>query len=209
MSGRRAKGRAPRPAGGAGPLPIDVTPLPAEFHRRTPIALARALLGRLLVRSHAGGRLQIGRIVETEAYLGPHDLAAHSARGRTSRTEVLFGPAGRAYVYLVYGLHHCFNVGAGRGAAVLVRALEPIHGITVRTDGPGRLTAALGIDRALNGTSLDAGPLWIASGTAVPATEIERTPRIGVEYAGAWASKPLRFHLRSSPFVSRAPRRRR
>src|SRR5208282_1631275 len=112
-------------------------PLPRSFYDRDAVVLARALLGTHLVRRDASG-LQIGRIVEVEAYLGPHDLAAHSSRGRTRRTEVMFGPPGFAYVYLIYGIYCCLNVVAGpegRAAAVLVRALEPVYGIEGRTNG--------------------------------------------------------------------------
>ncbi len=111
--------------------------------------MAVDLLGKCLV-SVAGGRRRWGRIVETEAYLGPHDLACHASRGRTARTEVMFGPPGHAYVYFIYGMHYCVNVvteRAGHAAAVLIRALEPGPGVLGQTDGPGRLCKALGIDR--------------------------------------------------------------
>src|SRR3954463_6352376 len=116
-------------------------PLPRDFYDRPADVVARELLGALLLR-RTGDRLRIGRIVETEAYLGPHDLAAHSARGRTPRTEVMFGPPGHAYVYLIYGIHHCLNVvteAEGHAAAVLIRALEPIRVVEGNTKGPGLL----------------------------------------------------------------------
>src|SRR6185437_9358325 len=115
------------------------------FYDRDAETVARALLGKLLAH-RVDGTLRVGRIVESEAYLGPHDLAAHSARGRTARTEVMFGPPGHAYVYLIYGMHHCLNVvteAEGHAAAVLIRALEPVQNIEGRTSGPGLLCRAL------------------------------------------------------------------
>ena len=181
---------------------MGTTPLPLSFHVRDAKTVARALLGMDLVH-FVRGRPRVGRIVETEAYLGPHDLACHSAKGRTARTEVMFGPAGHAYLFLVYGMHLCVNVVVGHGAAVLIRALEPGEGLEGhRTDGPGRLTRALGLTLALNARPLDRAPLLIAQGLAVPARHIEASPRIGVDYAGAWADKPLRFVDRRSTFIS-------
>jgi DNA-3-methyladenine glycosylase len=163
--------------------------------------VAKALLGQVLVHE-VGGVRRAGRIVETEAYLGPHDLACHSSKGRTARTEVMFGPPGHAYVFLVYGLHHCVNVVTGAGAAVLIRALEPLEGLEgQRTDGPGRLTRALGLTRAYDGLPLDAPPLFLAAGPPVRA--VGSSPRIGVDFAGPWAQKPLRFFEKKNPFVSR------
>lgn len=175
--------------------------LPRDFAARDTRVVAKALLGQLLVHQVDGVR-RMGRIVETEAYLGPHDLACHSSRGRTARTEVMFGPPGHAYVFLVYGMHHCVNVVTGGGAAVLIRALEPLEGLpTARTDGPGRLTRALGINRSHDGLPLDRAPLFLAAGP--PVRRVARSPRIGVEYAGAWARKPLRYFEKDSPFVSK------
>ncbi|MCU0698661.1 MAG: DNA-3-methyladenine glycosylase [Myxococcaceae bacterium] len=179
---------------------MTLTPLPRAFSARDTIDVARALLGQLLVHE-AGGVRRAGRIVETEAYLGPHDLACHSSKGRTARTEVMFGPPGHAYVFLVYGMHHCVNVVTGNGAAVLVRALEPVEGLAqARTDGPGRLTRAMGITRAHDGWPLDERPLFLAAGT--PVRRIGRSARIGVEYAGAWARRQLRFFDAASRYVS-------
>lgn len=173
-------------------------PLPAAFSARETTLVARALLGQLLVHGE-----RVGRIVETEAYLGPHDLACHSSKGRTARTEVMFGPPGRAYVYLIYGMHLCFNVVTGGGAAVLVRALEPVEGLEGRTDGPGRLTKALGLSlRAHNGLPLDAPPFFLARGEDVAPRHIAATARIGVDYAGSWARRKLRFFDKRSDFVS-------
>ncbi len=180
---------------------VTVTPLPRSFCARSPERLARALLGQLLVHV-VRGRPRVGRIVETEAYLGPHDLACHSAKGRTPRTEVMFGPPGHAYVYLIYGLHHCVNVVTSDGAAVLVRALEPLTPLG-RTDGPGRLTRALGIGLSRNAHPLDRAPLFLAEGVTVSSRHVERTERIGVDYAGEWAKAPLRFVDRRSKHLSR------
>lgn len=164
--------------------------------------MARALLGMDLIHV-VGDAQRVGRIVETEAYLGPQDLACHSSKGRTPRTEVMFGPAGHAYVFLVYGMHLCFNVVTGDGAAVLIRALEPRGDFQgARTDGPGRLTRALGLTLGLNAHPLDSPPLFLARGKPVPSQHIGMSPRIGVDYAGEWAGKLLRFFDQRSPFVS-------
>lgn len=181
-----------------------LTALPRTFAARAPITVARALLGQLLVHQQ-GRRTRVGRIVETEAYLGPHDLACHASKGRTPRTEVMFGPPGHAYVFLVYGMHHCVNVVVGHGAAVLIRAIEPLDGFepSARGDGPGRLTRALDITRAHDGLPLDRPPVFLAPGTAP--RRIARSPRIGVDYAGVWAHKPLRFFDPDSDSVSRSP----
>ncbi|HEY6643120.1 DNA-3-methyladenine glycosylase [Povalibacter sp.] len=180
--------------------------LPRSFYAHETLTVAKELLGLHLVRVGAEGR-QVGRIVEVEAYKGPHDLAAHSARGRTQRTEVMFGPPGHAYVYLIYGFWNCLNVvTAAHGVphAVLIRGLEPISGISDTTHGPGLLCRALGIDRTLNGTDLTGGTLWIERPLAKDyrAPKIVRSTRIGVDYAGAWAQKPWRFFDAQSPYVS-------
>lgn len=181
--------------------------LPRQFYNRDAETVARELLGTLLVRIIEGTE-RVGRIVEAEAYLGPHDLAAHSSKGRTRRTEVMFGPPGRAYVYLIYGIHHCLNAvteAEGSASAVLIRALEPIQNIENGTNGPGRLCRTLGIDRQLNGHDLTrAGELFFAEPeTTQPPFELVATPRIGVDYAGEWAAKPLRFYIRGNPYVSK------
>jgi DNA-3-methyladenine glycosylase len=187
--------------------PLDAV-LSRSFYERGAVAVARGLLGKVLVHE-AKSELRAARIVETEAYVGPHDLACHASRGRTSRTEVMFGPAGHAYVYLVYGVHWCFNAVIGRegtAAAVLVRGVEPLAGIPfgVRTDGPGRLTQALGIGRTENRVDLTSGPLRIVEGPPPVGRSIRRGPRVGVNYAGGWANRPLRFWVEGSPGVSRA-----
>ncbi len=175
-------------------------PLPRAFFARPAAIVARALLGATLRVRAADGVIRSGRVVETEAYVGPHDLACHAAKGRTQRTEVMFGPAGHAYVYLVYGLHELFNVVTGAEGdpeAVLVRALEPAPGTSgprgeQRGDGPGRLTRLLGIDRSLLGLPVDAPPLTIHPGRRP--RRVVATPRVGVEYAGPrWAGARLRF----------------
>jgi len=183
-------------------------PLPHSFYERPARVVARALLGKVLV--HAG---RAGRIVETEAYVGAHDLACHAARGRTARTQILWGPPGRAYVYFIYGMHWCFNAVTGREgrpAAVLVRGLEPVAGFDgpVRLDGPGRLCRALDITGAQNGADLVTSGLRILDAPGVPGRAAERGPRIGVDYAEEWAERPLRFWVRGSPGVSRGRRSR-
>ena len=158
-----------------------------------------------LVVRHPGG-LKIGRIVETEAYQGPQDLAAHSAGGRrTARTEIMYGAAGYAYVYLIYGVWHCLNVvTATRGVphAVLLRALEPVRGIDTPSWGPGLLCRALGIDRRDNGRDLLGKGLWIQAPRALPPLRIGAGPRINVDYAGPWARRKWRFFDLDSPYVS-------
>lgn len=188
--------------------PAPGHPLPHSFYERPARVVARALLGKVLVH---GGRA--GRIVETEAYVGTHDLACHASRGKTARTTILWGPPGRAYVYFVYGMHWCFNAVTGREgrpAAVLVRGLEPVAGFDapVRLDGPARLCRELDISGAQNGADLVTSELRILDAPAVRGREVERGPRIGVDYAEAWALAPLRFWVRGSPGVSggRRPR---
>jgi DNA-3-methyladenine glycosylase len=180
-----------------------VTPLPLSFSARSPKRLARALLGTLVVHQPPRGAPRVGRIVETEAYLGPHDLASHTARGRTRRNEPMFGPHGHAYVYFVYGMHFCLNVVTGKGAAVLLRALEPVSAGLADPDGPAKLTRALGVTLAHNTLPLDRAPLFLSAGTPVPAKHVTVTTRIGVDYAGEWAKAPLRFYDARSEWVSR------
>ena len=174
-----------------------------DFFARPTLEVARRMLGLYLVHETPAGR-RAGRVVETEAYVGPEDRASHAARGLTQRTRVMFGPPGHAYIYLVYGLHCCFNVvteAAGYPAAVLVRALEPAEGLPpgTSTRGPGLLCRALGIDRRLNGADLVTGALYLEDrGDVVLPADIAAAPRIGVSYAGAWADRPWRFYVRSS-----------
>lgn len=190
------------------------TAVQAKFYARPTDEVARGLLGRILV-SEVGGRRQqtAGRIVEVEAYVGPHDPACHAyGHRRTARTEPLYGPPGTAYVYFTYGMHWCLNAVTetqGFPAAVLIRALEPIAGLeTMRQRrgkeplcaGPARLCEALGVTGDLNGASLQRGVLRIVDGTRPRKRDIVAGPRIGITQAANW---PLRFYLKDSPFVSR------
>ena len=179
--------------------------LPRSFYDRDTITVARELLGKWLVHVTHGAE-RIGRIVEVEAYLGPHDLAAHSARGLTERTKVMFGPPGHAYVYFIYGMHHCMNVVTereGQASAVLLRALEPVQHVTGRTCGPGRLCRAMHIDRRLNAHDLLSDNFFITAPPDHRPQVIVKRPRVGVDYARHWARRHLRFYLKGNPFVSR------
>jgi DNA-3-methyladenine glycosylase len=202
-------------------------PLPRSFYARGPRALARALLGRVLVHDDPRAGRLAGLIVETEAYGGAADPASHAYRGETARNRVMFGEPGVAYVYFTYGMHYCFNVvcGAeGEPMAVLVRALEPVLGLSAMrlrrpgadaarvASGPGSLARALGIDRAHDGADLTRGPLWIAD---LPPRRggrpVGRGPRVGITRAATW---PWRYWLVGSDAVSAGgaaakPRRRR
>lgn len=176
-----------------------------SFYDRDTVEVARELLGKHLVRGVAGVE-RVGRIVETEAYLGPHDLAAHSARGLTNRTRVMFGPPGHAYVYLIYGMHSCMNVVTeeeGHASAVLLRALEPVRNIEGRTQGPALLCKAMAIDGRLTGHDLLSDPLYIDDPRDKRPIRIVKRPRIGVDYAGHWARRLLRFYIAGNPFVSK------
>jgi len=185
--------------------------LERSFYARPAIEVARALLGKILVHGPARAR-----IVETEAYLGLTDAAAHASRGRTPRTEVIFGPPGHAYVYLIYGMYECLNVVAepeGQAGCVLIRALEPLKGIeSMRrrrsgidrieqlANGPGKLTLAMGITRKHNGADLTRGPLTVCGGCEND-FEIGVSRRIGITKN---PDLPLRFFVAGSPFVSRS-----
>ena len=165
-------------------------PLAAAFFDRPADRVARELLGAVLAVRAADGTVVRHVVCETEAYLGAHDLACHGSKGMTKRNAVMFGPAGRWYVYLCYGMHWMLNVVTGAEgvpAAVLIRGAGAFV-------GPGRLTGGLGIDKAFDGLPA-ARPtgLWLEAGEAIPLRRIRRTPRIGVGYAGEWAEKPLRF----------------
>lgn len=188
------------------PNPQPLTPATREFYLRPTVDVARDLLGRYLVLERPDEPARIGRIVETEAYLGEHDLACHSARGRTARTAPMFEEGGHAYVYLVYGMYWCLNVvteEVGHPCAVLLRAVEPIAGLNGSSDGPGKLCRAFGLDGSWNRADLVASPLHITCGQPIEAATIGVSPRIGVAYAGPWAAEPLRFYDATSPYVSR------
>lgn len=185
---------------------MNLKKLPRSFYARATEIVAQELLGKFLVLNK-NSRQYIGKIVECEAYLGPHDLAAHSCKGITPRTRIMFGPAGYAYVYLIYGIYHCLNIVTekkGHGAAVLLRALEPISAITERTQGPGLLCKALQIDLSYYGHDLRSDDFYIATTSQKTAFDIVAKPRIGVDYAGVWAHKPLRFYIKDNPYISKA-----
>lgn len=178
--------------------------LPRSFYARDTTIVARDLLGKHLVHVCDGVK-RTGRIVEVEAYIGPHDLAAHSSKGITPRTKVMYGAPGHAYVYLIYGIYHCVNVVTepeGHGSAVLLRALEPVANLDGNTKGPGLLCNAMGIDKRLNGHDLLSDDFYIEEAQTEQFSIVER-PRIGVAYAGEWAERHLRFYIKDNRFVSK------
>lgn len=186
------------------------TKLKRSFYDRTTIEVANDILGCLMIHQTPTGQ-RIGRIVEVEAYLGPGDLAAHTSRGKTARTKAMFGPPGHVYVYLIYGMYHCMNAVTGpegSGTAVLIRALAPLNGIESGTNGPGRLCRAMDINMTHYGIDLCGDELWLAQDEAPKPANIIRTPRIGVDYAGEWADKPLRFSIDGHPAVSKRPKKK-
>jgi DNA-3-methyladenine glycosylase len=192
--------------------------LPRSFYRRPSLEVAPDLLGRTLVRALPDGRRLAGRIVEVEAYR-EDDPASHSFRGRTARTEVMFGPPGHLYVYFTYGMHFCMNVvtgDLGEGSAVLLRAAEPLEGLDrmaanrglddprLLCSGPGRLCQALAVERSQNGADLVLGAeLRIERGTPVAPERVLAGPRVGIRVA---TEQPWRFVVAESRFVSRGPR---
>ncbi|MGI8919424.1 MAG: DNA-3-methyladenine glycosylase [Pyrinomonadaceae bacterium] len=194
--------------------------LPRSFYTRSNVvSVARELLGKLLVVPGAGGERVSGMIVETEAYRGPLDRAAHSYGGRrTKRTEPMYAIGGTAYVFFVYGMYYQFNVvtnAAETPHAVLIRAVEPVEGIEIMrerrrgqpdrnlTKGPGKLCIAMAIDRSLDAADLLGDEVWLEAGQAVRRARIVSGPRIGVDYAEEWVDKPWRFWIKNNPFVSR------
>ena len=193
-------------------------PLGSRFYDRDTELVARDLLGAVLECSTPRG-ITRGRIVETEAYLGPDDPACHAVAGVTARTAHLFGPPGTAYVYLIYGMYWCFNAVTrerGHGAAVLVRGVHPVDGIEEMrrrrpkatrdrdlTNGPGKLCLAMGIVGSMSGTSLRDGPVVIRAGAPIADADVDVTPRVGITRAAEW---PLRYLVRDDPFVSATPR---
>jgi DNA-3-methyladenine glycosylase len=179
--------------------------LPRPFYDRDTVQVAKELLGNHLVHL-SGGVERIGRIVETEAYLGPHDLAAHSARGLTGRNKAMFGPPGHAYVYFIYGMYYCMNVVTereGHASAVLLRALEPVQNLEGRTQGPGLLCRAMNINKELNAHDLLSDNFYIAAPARNQPAVIVKRPRVGVDYARHWAKRHLRFYIKGNPFISR------
>jgi len=208
--------RAELPARAAArPLASSVRRLPRGFYERETEIVAREMLGTVLECETDEGRAS-GVIVETEAYLGEHDLACHAAAGRTARTEALYGPPGTSYVYFIYGMYWCFNAVTrpeGFPSAVLVRALEPLDGIALMhkrrprinsdvelTNGPGKLCTALGITGSLSAKSLQRKPLIIREGEPVADDRVEVTTRIGITRCADW---PLRWIVKGNRFVSR------
>lgn len=178
--------------------------LKREFYDRDTILVAKELLGKYLVHVVDGKEL-IAKIVEVEAYLGPHDLAAHSAKGLTNRTKVMFGPPGHSYVYLIYGMYYCMNVVTereGHASAVLLRALEPVKNVSGKTKGPGLLCQAMQIDKKLHGHDLLSKDFYIAEGEEQEFTIVKKA-RVGVDYAGHWAKRLLRFYIKGNPYISR------
>lgn len=183
-------------------------PLPRKFYERPTLKIAKDLLGKVLIKQTPSGILQT-KIVDVEAYVGPKDKACHASKGRTKRTEIMFGPAGFTYVYLIYGMYHCLNFVAEREdypAAILIRGLEILGkdhptASPTRIDGPGRICRYLGVDRTHNGLDATLGrTLWIEDhGLTVSRKHIQALPRIGVDYAGEWAKKLWRFCLPAAP----------
>lgn len=177
-----------------------------SFYKRNAERLARDLIGTIVIHRRRGKAYR-ARIVETEAYIGPHDLASHSSKGRTKRTEVMFGPAGRAYVYLIYGMYEMFNIVAGEtgsGQAVLIRAAEPLDDWDTDLSGPGKLTRALGITRSMNGLNLTGDSLYLVQDSKYQ-PRIRKAKRIGIEYAGEWKHRMLRFFDDTSTAVTHRP----
>jgi DNA-3-methyladenine glycosylase len=193
--------------------------LKESFYKQDTMTVARELLGKFLVHESREGTTS-GRIVETEAYLGPEDQAAHSSGGRrTPRNEVMYGKKGHAYVYFIYGLYYCFNITAGnvpeKPEAVLIRALEPEVGeelmakrrgqqvkVANLTNGPSKLCMAMGISKAQNKSDLTAPPFYVNDSTLISQDDIVETTRVGVDYSGEWKNKLWRFYIRNNRFVS-------
>ena len=181
------------------------SPLPRDFYDRPTLKVAKDLLGKYLMRETQAGVLHT-RIVDVEAYVGPEDRASHASKGRTKRTEIMFGPSGVVYVYLIYGMYHCLNLVTERidfPAAILIRGIEIVENgnrrldFPPRVEGPGRVCRFLEIDRNLNGLDATQGKgIWVEDrGKNVSPRQIQKLPRIGVSYAGDWAQKPWRFCL--------------
>ena len=179
--------------------------LERAFYNRDTVIVAKELLGKYLVHVSQGVE-RIGRIVEDEAYLGTHDLAAHSSKGLTPRTQVMFGPPGYAYVYLIYGMYYCMNVVTereGHASAVLLRAIEPVKNVSGKTQGPGLLCKSMQIDWRLNAHDLVSDDFYIADPLKEERLTIVKRPRVGVAYAKHWQRRLLRFYIKGNPFVSK------
>lgn len=192
-----------------------------EFYSRNADEVAQDLLGKCLVRISSEGKT-IGKIVETEAYLGEEDPASHSYQSsKTERTEVMFGPAGHAYVYMIYGMYYCFNVVTGTEGepeGVFVRALEPLDGMKLMeerrgvndrrelTDGPGKLCMAMDIDKQLNGEDLCGAKLYVVESKGSEDFDIEKARRVNIDYAGEAKEWKLRFFIEGNPNVSKRSR---
>lgn len=198
--------------------PHQPYPLSRDFFNQPTLKVAKDLLGKYLLRETQAGVIQT-RIVDVEAYAGPEDRASHASRGRTKRTEVMFGPSGVTYVYLIYGMYHCLNLVTERidfPAAILIRGIEVVENgrgrsdAPTRIDGPGRVCRFLDIDRNLNGVDATQGKcIWVEdSGENLSPKSIQKLPRVGVNYAGEWAQKPWRFCLPAAQQPSKGTRTR-
>jgi len=200
--------------------------LNSKFYHQNTFEIARGLLGKFIIRK-IGKKNLIGKIVETEAYYGPHDLASHASRGKTERTKIMFDQPGTAYIYLIYGMYYCFNIvteAKDFPAAILIRAIEPIYGFeqipknlkrplaqnsilnTKIANGPGKLCRAFKIDKSLNGENLIISKkLYLAKNfkEKIKPSQIKSAKRIGVDYAGKYKDKLWRFYLKDNPFVSK------
>lgn len=180
--------------------------LKSDWFARPALLVAKELVGKVLVRQLPSGSFRY-RITEVEAYCGTRDLACHASKGKTKRTEVMFGPAGHIYVYLIYGMYHCLNLVTAQtdeAEAVLIRAVEPLFATDQKPVGPSKLCHALSIDKSLNGQKLGrVSGLWIEDdGYTVLPKQLGKSARRGVAYAKKYALKPWRFYLKSSKFVS-------
>ncbi|HEX8522830.1 MAG TPA: DNA-3-methyladenine glycosylase [Tepidisphaeraceae bacterium] len=179
--------------------------LPRSFYGRDAAVVAPDLLGKILVHRFRNRELR-ARIVETEAYVGEHDLACHAAKGRTKRTEVMYGPAGHAYVYFIYGMYDMLNIVCapiGNAQAVLIRAAEPLDDWEADLSGPGKLCREMSINVAMNGTDLIGERLFLLEGP--PPDNVVKDKRIGIDYAKEWKDELLRFYDGDSSGVSKRP----
>lgn len=180
--------------------------LSRSFYNQSTLNVARQLLGRFLIRK-AGRKKIIGKIVETEAYVGLADKASHASRGKTLRTAIMFGQPGFAYVYMIYGMYYCLNIVTEREhypAAVLIRAVEPVTWRPIKSSGPGKVCQYFQIDKKINGADICGSKLWIEDrGLVVKDSQVVRAKRVGVDYAGEYKNKKWRFYIMDNPFVSK------